>query len=105
MHRSPRVLLAWTIVVVVAIVTARVVTNDLAALHRRARTLGPDVHVLLAARDLPLGATIARSDLRTVIRPASTVPPDAMRDGGDTVGRVVALGFARDDVVRAAHLA
>jgi len=105
MHRSPRVLIAWTIVAVVAIVTARVVASDLAALHRRARNLGPDVHVLLAARDLPLGATISANDLRTVIRPAATVPPDAMRDSKDTTGRVVALDLARDDVVRAAHLA
>jgi Flp pilus assembly protein CpaB len=105
MHRSPRVLLAWTIVVVVAIVTARVVANDLGTLHRRARTLGPDVRVLLAARALPLGATLTASDLHVVVRPEATVPPDAMRDSHDTVGRVVAIDLARDDVVRAAHLA
>ncbi len=105
MHRSPRVLLAWTIVVVVAIVTARVVAVDLATLHRRARTLGPDVHVLLAARDLPLGATLTRSDMHVVVRPAATIPPDAMRDSGDAVGRVVAIDLARDDLVRAVHLA
>jgi Flp pilus assembly protein CpaB len=105
MHRSPRVLLAWTIVVVVAIVTVRVVANDLAALHRRARTLGPDVHVLLAARALPLGATLTPSDLHVVVRPAATVPPDAMRDSPDAIGRVVAIDLARDDLVRAVHLA
>jgi Flp pilus assembly protein CpaB len=105
MHRSPRVILAWTIVVVVAIATARFVASDLAALHRRARNLGPDIRVLLAARDLPLGATIGTGDVRTVIRPASTVPPDAMRDGGDVTGRVVAVDLARDDVIRAVHLA
>jgi pilus assembly protein CpaB len=105
MHRSPRVLLAWTIVVVVAIVTARVVASDLATLHRRARTLGPDVHVLLAARDLPLGATIGANDLRVVVRPAATAPPDAMRDSHDVAGRVVSSDLARDDIVRAVHLA
>jgi Flp pilus assembly protein CpaB len=105
MHRSPRVLLAWTIVVVVATVTARVVANDLATLHRRARTLGPDVHVLLAARALPLGATLTPSDLHVVVRPAATVPPDAMRDSPDAIGRVVAVDLARDDLVRAVHLA
>src|SRR3954467_2108389 len=105
MHRSPRVILAWTIVVVVAIATARVVATDLAALHRRARDLGPDRRVLLAARDLPLGATITAGDLRVVVRPASTVPPDAMRDGSDAAGRVLMVGVVRDDVIRAAHLA
>jgi pilus assembly protein CpaB len=105
MHRSPRVLVAWLIVGVAAIVTARVVTGDLAALHKRARSLGPDIRVLLAARDLPLGAKLTPGDVRAVIRPASTVPPDAMRDVQDVDGRVVSMGFARDDVVRAVHLA
>ena len=105
MHRSPRVLLAWSIVVVVAIATARLVATDLAALHRRARNFGPDVQVMLAARDLPLGATITPGDIRTVTRPASTLPPDAMRDVKHTLGRVVAVGFVRDDLVREVHLA
>ena len=105
MHRSPRVLFTWTIVVVVAIVTARLVATDLAALHRRARTLGPDTRVVLAARDLPLGATIRANDVHVVVRPLATVPPDAMRDPQDAAGRVVAHDLAREDVVRAVHLA
>jgi pilus assembly protein CpaB len=104
-HRSPRVLVAWLIVGVVAIVTARVVAGDLAALHRRARSLGPDEPVLLAARELPLGAQLTPSDVRAVTRPRATVPPDAVRDVRDVVGRTVGTGLARDDVVRAVHLA
>ncbi len=104
MRRSPRVVLAWLIVAVVAIATARVVAGDLAALHRRARSLGPDVTVLLAARDLPLGSTLTARDLHAVQRPRATVPPDAVRDAGAVLGRVVAMSFARDDVVRAVHL-
>ena len=70
----------------------------------RARS-APTCAVLLAARTLPLGATIGANDLHSVVRPAATVPSDAIRDPHDAAGRVVALDLAREDVVRAAHLA
>ena len=48
MRRSPRVLIVWTVVALVALITARVVAGDLASLHHRARSLGPEVNVMLA---------------------------------------------------------
>ena len=100
MHRSPRVLAAWGIAVVVGLLTTRVVATDLGALHRRAQSLGGDVPVVLAARDLPIGTTISTDDLRVVMRPKSTIPPDALRAASDAIGRVVTRERARDDVVR-----
>jgi pilus assembly protein CpaB len=105
MRRSPRVVVAWIAAVVVAMVTARVVFGDIAALHRRAHRLGRDVAVVVAARDLPLGTTIANGDLRTVTRPSATVPRDVVHDPRAIAGRVVAVPLLRDDAVRAAHLA
>ena len=105
MRRSPRVLLAWAAAVVVTLVTARVVAGDLGALHHRAHSLGADVSVVLAARDLPLGTTLVVSDLRTVIRPSTTAVADALHDPAAAVGRVVAVALLRDDVVGARHLA
>lgn len=104
MRRSPRAVIAWIAVVVVAITTARVVQSDLGALHRRARTLGPDVRVVVARRDLPIGTTIAASDITTVTRPSSTVVADALRAADAAVGRVVAVTVLRDDVVRRRQL-
>ncbi len=104
MRRSPRVLLAWAAAVVVMLVTVRIVTGDLGSLHRRARSLGADVAVVLAARDLPLGATIGAADLHTVRRPSTTVAADALRDPTAAVGRIVAVALLRDDVVGARHL-
>ena len=98
-------LLAWAAAVVVILVTARIVASDLASLHRRAHALGADVPVVLAARDLTLGATLRASDLRIVHRPSSTVPRDAFRRPADAVGRVVAVPLVRDDVVDARHVA
>jgi len=105
MRRSPRVIAAWIAAVVVALVTARVVATDLASLHARARSLGPTERVVLAARDLPVGTTIASGDLRVVRRPATTVATDAVHDPAQAVGRVVAVSLLRDDVVRTRHLA
>ena len=104
MRRSPRVLLAWAAAVVVALVTMRVVATDLGSLHRRAHSLGADVPVVLAARDLPLGTTLAPGDVHTVRRPSTTVSPEALRDVASAVGRIVAVALLRDDVVGARHL-
>ena len=104
MRRSPRVVFAWIGAALVALLTVRVVGTDLASLHRRAQRLGPDVPVVFAARDLPLGTTIVAADLRVVTRPASTVPNDALRDLNAAVGRVVSVAVVEDDIVRARHL-
>lgn len=104
MRRSPRVLLAWAAAAIVVLATVRVVAGDLGALHRRAHALGPDVPVVLAAHDLPLGVTVRTADVRVVRRPANTVRSDAMRDPASVVGRIVAVALLRDDVVGARHL-
>jgi Flp pilus assembly protein CpaB len=86
------------------LLTVQVVAGDLGALHRRARNLGADVPVVLAARDLPLGATVSTADLRVVRRPSTTVSTDALRDPAHAVGRVVAVALLHDEVVGARHL-
>jgi Flp pilus assembly protein CpaB len=104
MRRSPRVVLAWIATVLVALVTARVVTNDLAILHDRARSLGKNVRVLLAVHDVALGSRIAENDLRVVERPASTVAPDAVHDVDAVDGRIATVALLEGDVLRARHL-
>jgi Flp pilus assembly protein CpaB len=104
MRRSPRVLLAWAAALIVMLATARVVTGDLGALHRRAHDLGADISVVLAARDLPLGANVVAADLRVVRRPSTTVSADALHDPGRAIGRIVAVPLLHDDVVGARHL-
>jgi len=104
MRRSPRVLLAWAAAAIVVLVTIRVVAGDLAALHRRAHALGRDVPVVLATRDLSLGATVRSDDIRVVRRPATTVAADAAHEPAAVVGRIVAVALLRDDVVGARHL-
>jgi Flp pilus assembly protein CpaB len=105
MRRSPRVVLAWIVTVAVALVTIRIVATDLGALDRQAHALGPGVAVVVATRDLPVGATVGASDVRVVTRPRSTVASDALSATALAIGRVVAVPLLGDDVVRAAHLA
>ncbi|MDQ1382604.1 MAG: hypothetical protein QOJ71_3323, partial [Actinomycetota bacterium] len=89
---------------IVMLATARVVTGDLGSLHRRAHDLGADIAVVLAARDLPLGMTLAAADLRVVRRPSTTVSNLALRDPVAAIGRIVAVPLLRDEVVGARHL-
>lgn len=104
-RRSPRTALAWLGASVVAAVTANVVASDLATLHRRAAEAGEEVTVAVAARDLPLGTTVARSDLDTARRFSRHLPPRPARDPDGLVGRVVVSPVLEGAVLSHRHLA
>lgn len=105
MRRSPRVVLAWSAALVIALITARVVGGDLATLHRRAASLGPVRHVVVAVDDLQLGQTVAARDLRTEPRYANEIPSEALTDTRGAIGRVVTVPVVRDAIVFASQLA
>ena len=64
--RPPRALVLRAVALGAALLTASVVAGDLRALHRRAAALGPDVGVVAATRDLPLGTRLGADDLRVL---------------------------------------
>jgi pilus assembly protein CpaB len=96
---------AWLATIVVALTTARVVGGDLATLHRRAATLGPQRRVVVAARDLDTGHTITARDLTTEVRYEKHMPRQALTDSDAVVGRVLRLPVLRDTVLFPQHLA
>jgi pilus assembly protein CpaB len=104
-RRSPRVLVTWAAAIVVAFVTARVVATDLATLHRRAADLGPERAVVVAARDLPLGATVQRADLTVTHTYASLAPRGAVPNVPAALGRTVVVPVLRGAPVLTRHLA
>jgi Flp pilus assembly protein CpaB len=93
------VLLAWLATLVVALTTARIVGGDLAALHRRAASLGPLHTVVVADRDLETGETIAANDVHAEQRYARDIPSDALADPRRAVGHVVVIPLLRDATV------
>jgi len=105
MRRSPRVLLAWLAALVVALTTANIVGGDLAALHRRAASLGPRRGVLVSTRDLLTGETVRQRDVRVEMRYGNEIPREAVTDAGRAIGRVVVVPVLRDAMVFARHLA
>jgi Flp pilus assembly protein CpaB len=90
-RRSPRALALWGAAAVVALVTAAVVADDLASLHRRAADLGPEVDAVVATRDLPVGRVVAAGDLVTRTVHRSQLPVGVVTARGSAVGRVVAV--------------
>jgi Flp pilus assembly protein CpaB len=104
-RRSARALALWGAALAVAVVTAVVVSGDLAALHRRAAGLGPRVDAVVAARDLPLGHHVAPGDLeaRTVYR--SQLPATVATERSALVGRVVAVPVVEGAYVVTGNLA
>jgi Flp pilus assembly protein CpaB len=93
-RRSPRAVLLWLGAVLVAVVTAALVATDLAALHRRAHSLGSQRAIAVATRDLPRGSTIDRSDVRRRSVHRSQLPSGALSPGAAD-GRVVAVPVVR----------
>lgn len=68
-------------------------------------TLGPSRSVpgglptVVAARDLPAGTAVSRSDLRVAERPAGMRPPTALDAPDPVVGRVTAVPIPAGDTV------
>jgi Flp pilus assembly protein CpaB len=93
-RRSPRAVLLWIGAVLVALVTAVFVATDLAALHRRARGLGPPRPIAAAVRDLPVGTTISDGDIRVRSVHRSQLPSGAISPAAAR-GRVVAVPLVR----------
>lgn len=105
MHRrSPRVLLFWFAAIAVALVTAIVVSTDLATLHRRAGSLGAERSVAVAARDLPIGTTVEATDLQVRRVHSSQLPPGAL-EAPDIDGRVVVVTVLKDGFLTSRNLA
>lgn len=99
MLRHP--LIRWIAAGLVAITTAVVVATDLAELHRRARTLGPERSVVIATRDLALGTTLEPDDLTTRKVHESQLPDHVATDVDALTGSVVVVpilegGFLSD---------
>lgn len=105
LRRGPRAVAAWVGAATVALVTAHVVATDVAALHRRARAAGAEVDAVVAARDLPLGATVEQDDVTTRRRFERHLAPAALPDVDAALGRVVATPVLRGSVVSDRHLA
>jgi Flp pilus assembly protein CpaB len=103
MHRSAVV--RWGAAALVAIVTSVVVASDLATLHRRARSIGPERTVVVAAHDLALGATIRDTDLRTRVIHESQLPKGATTEIDDVRGRVVVIPVIEGSFVTGRHVA
>ena len=104
-RRSPRALALWGAALVVAVVTAAIVAGDLAALHRRAADLGPEVDAVVAARDLPVGTVLDDADLGTRAVHRSQLPDAVVTDRVALVGRVVAVPVVEGAYVASRNVA
>ena len=105
LKRSPRALGLWLGATTLAVATGAIVAGDLATLHRRAQEFGPERRVVVARRDLVLGATVTPGDVTTRRVHSSQVPRDVLDDPGLALGRTVRVPVVRDAYVSAANLA
>ncbi len=104
-QRSPRIVLLWLLAAALAIVTALSVAHTLADLHRQRVTLGPRVQVVVARRDLALGAVVGASDVVTRGAFARTRPAGAIAEPGAVIGRTILVPVLRHQPVTGRNLA
>jgi pilus assembly protein CpaB len=69
--------------------------------RRAAERLGPEVDVLVAARDIPASARVARGALGVRRVPVRFVPPDALPRAEDIIGARTAAAVAAGDYLTA----
>jgi Flp pilus assembly protein CpaB len=105
LKRSPRALGLWLGATMLAVATGAIVAGDLATLHERAQEFGPERRVVVARRDLVLGAIVTPGDVTTRRVHSSQVPRDVLDDPGLALGRTVRVPVVRDAYVSAANLA
>jgi Flp pilus assembly protein CpaB len=105
LHRSPRALALWAAAVVVAVATGAIVASDLAALHRHAGDLGPELTAVVARHDLAVGATLTDDDIGVRRVHRSQLPPGVLTERGAALGRVVATPVLRAGYVAGRNLA
>jgi len=70
-----------------------------AGLRATAPPAPPTVDVLVAARDLPAGAVLAKDDLMSVALPPDTVPAGVLTDTGDATGAILAAALRAGEPV------
>jgi Flp pilus assembly protein CpaB len=97
-QRPARATVAWAAAALLALGTARVVATDLAALHRRA-TDGEPRTVVVARRDLALGAVVRADDVGLARLDAPRAPRRPLERAADAVGRTVTVPVLAGGVV------
>lgn len=105
LRRSPRALGLWAGAITLGAATAALVAGDLAALHGRVVSLGPERSVVVARAALPLGATVTPADVATRRLHSSQLPDGVLERRSDAIGRVVRVPVVRDAFVQRANLA
>jgi pilus assembly protein CpaB len=92
-------ILAVATAAILTAVAYRSLLANVAARH------GRDTTVVMAARDLPVGAMISASDVTTGKFPADALPVGALTDVTQAVGRGVIVGMQRNEVLVESRLA
>lgn len=104
-HRSRRALIIWAAAALIAILTARMVGSDLAAIHNQANEGGELQPAVVATRDLLIGTTVRSSDVSIRQLRRTETPPEAVGEAPEAVGYVVTASIFKGHVISKRQLA
>jgi pilus assembly protein CpaB len=103
LSRSP--LVYWAAVTALALVTALAVSQLLGRAHAEAARYGSPRAVLVATRDVGLGARVTGGDVTVRRLPAALVPPGTLTDHDGAAGRTVVVPIFEGQAVLRRQLA
>jgi pilus assembly protein CpaB len=89
----------WTAVGGLALVTTLLVSGLLDRARSEAARYGSPKSVLVATRDVPVGAVVAAGDVEARALPSALVPEDAVVDASEARGRVAVIPLFRGQAV------
>lgn len=92
--RRQRALIGVVVLAATAVVLARVALSP----------YGPPLTVVIAVSDLEIGHRLTATDLATTRWPRSLVPPSALRDPQDAIGRTLAIASTAAGVLTDRHV-
>jgi pilus assembly protein CpaB len=103
LSRSP--LVYWTAVAALALVTAMAISQLLGRARSEAARYGSPRAVLVATRDVGMGAEVAGRDVTVRRLPAALVPPGALTDGDKVAGRTAVMPLFEGQAILRRQLA
>src|SRR3990172_2339547 len=105
MAAKPRaVVIIGVVAVAIAAIASWVLYNYLREQEEMVKGAVATDQVVVAARDIPIGSSIDRTQIKTVTWPRASMPPGAVLTAADAVGRVTLQTVQSGDPVTESKL-
>ncbi len=90
--------------VLLACATAQMLWSNLRRIEHQAHSLGPQISVVIATQDLPVGLVITASDVQIQQLHQSQVPSEVIQSSATAIGAIVRVGLLKGTPLQTGNL-